>query len=112
MSDSLKQLIRQYPELGDVFADFETRLLMLEGSLPNKIINGETYTESPDSTTLKEEPWSKEQWTIVNQLRGMVQFLYSKETERRANASKRRPIDTNKLNTIYKGIGDSNKKDD
>jgi len=38
-----------------------------------------------------EEPWIKKQWDIINQLRGMVKFLYSKETERRANASKRRP---------------------
>ena len=90
MSDSLKQLIRQYPELGDIFADFENRLSLIENSLPNKIPSGETFTQSPDSTTLKEEPWSKEQWDVVNQLRGMVKFLYLKETERRANASKRR----------------------
>ncbi len=37
-----------------------------------------------------EEPWTKKQWAIVNQLRGMVKFLYLKETERRANASKRK----------------------
>ena len=30
----LRELIRQYPELGDVFANFETRILFLENSLP------------------------------------------------------------------------------
>ena len=30
----LKDLIRQYPELGDVFANFENRLLYLENSQP------------------------------------------------------------------------------
>jgi len=56
-----------------------------------------------------EQPqWTKKQWGIINQLRGMVRFLYSKETERRANASKRRPIDNNKLINIYKGIEGSN----
>jgi len=84
--NELKQLIRQYPELGDVFADFETRLLFLENSLPNAPNNEQIYQKSEQS----EEPWSKNQWDIINQLRGMVQFLYSKETERRANASKRR----------------------
>ena len=29
----LKTLIKQYPELGEVFAEYETRLLFLEGSL-------------------------------------------------------------------------------
>ena len=84
-------MIKSFEELGEVLADFETRLLFLENSLPNKVSNGETFTQSPDSTTLKEEPWSKSQREIVNQLRGMVRFLYSKETERRANASKRKP---------------------
>ena len=45
----------------------------------------------PEKTILPEPEWTKRQWNIINQLRGMVQFLYSKETERRANASKRRP---------------------
>ena len=31
---NLKELIRQYPELGDVFADFETRIATLENSMP------------------------------------------------------------------------------
>ncbi len=39
----------------------------------------------------KEEPWVSKQWDVINQLRGMVKFLYLKETERRANASKRKP---------------------
>lgn len=86
MSDSLKQLIKQYPELGDVFADFETRLLFLENSLPNDPISEQIYQKSEQP----EKPWFKQQWEIINQLRGMVQFLYSKETERRANASKRK----------------------
>jgi len=33
----LKDLIRQYPELGDVFAEFENRILFLENSLPYHI---------------------------------------------------------------------------
>ena len=37
-----------------------------------------------------EDPWAKRQWDTINQLRGMVKFLYLKETERRANASKRK----------------------
>jgi len=43
----------------------------------------------------KEPQWTKKQWNIINQLRGMVQFLYLKETERRAKASKRKPNEYN-----------------
>ena len=31
----LSSLIREYPELGDVFADFENRILLLENSMPS-----------------------------------------------------------------------------
>ena len=46
--------------------------------------------ELPPEADKVEPQWAKRQWSIVNQLRGMVQFLYSKETERRAKASKRK----------------------
>ncbi len=38
----------------------------------------------------KAPDWIRKLWDSHNQLRGMVQFLYLKETERRANASKRK----------------------
>ena len=48
----------------------------------------DTHTQNNEQP---EPEWTKKQWDIINQLRGMVQFLYLKETERRANASKRKP---------------------
>lgn len=54
------------------------------------LVNMPVYPELIHQERQSEEPWTKRQWNIVNQLRGMVQFLYSKETERRANASKRK----------------------
>ena len=52
---------------------------------------GETFTESPDSTTLKEPEWSRRQWGEVQQLKAQVLFLSNKINEMRANASKRKP---------------------
>ena len=47
-------------------------------------------TENTRAEIPQEAPdWIRKLWDTQNQLRGMVQFLYSKETERRANASKR-----------------------
>jgi len=43
----LKDLIRQYPELGDVFANFENRLLYLENSQP--------YHRDPEQPKLEPE---------------------------------------------------------
>ena len=81
----LKQLIRQYPELGDVFADFEGRLLYLENSqLPE-------LPEEPISISKDDEPLSKKRWDIINQLRAEVKHLSSKVNEMRASASKRKP---------------------
>lgn len=61
---------------------------------PHRSIDGYLPALEPKDDEIidypQEEPWTQKQWAIVNQLRGMVQFLYLKETERRANASKRK----------------------
>jgi len=54
------------------------------GYLPALESKEEVEEEQP------EERWISKQWDVINQLRGMVKFLYLKETERRANASKRK----------------------
>ena len=59
---SLRDLIEQYPELGDVFADFENRILFLENSQP--------YNKPEPIPEPEPEPWTKRQWDSVQQLRG------------------------------------------
>lgn len=68
---------------------------------------GDTFTRSPDSTTLKTEPeWSRRQWGEVQQLKAQVLFLSNKINLMRANASKRKPnANISKLESIYKGRG-------
>lgn len=80
----LKELIRQYPELGEAFADWETRLLCLENSLPLG------FPEEPTPASKDESPWNKRQWDTIQQLKAQVLFLSSKVNEMRASASKRR----------------------
>ena len=58
----------------------------------------------------REEPLNKRQWDTIQQLKAQVLFLSGKINKMRANASKRKPIDTNKLNILYKGIEGSNGK--
>lgn len=57
-----KFLLKEYPELGEALADFESRLLYLENSLP--------YSR-PEIIAKKEPPneWSKKQWDYVQQIK-------------------------------------------
>lgn len=59
-------------EIQDVLADFETRLLFLENSLPFRGVE-----EKP----IEVAPSSKRQWELLQQLRGEVSFLRNKITE-------------------------------
>ncbi len=66
----LKELINQYPELGDVFAEFENRISSLENSLPY-------HHEEPKSEiqpVFKPRPVDKE----IDQLKAMVLYLQNK----------------------------------
>jgi len=68
----LRDLIRQYPELGDVFADFETRLLRMENSLP--------YAPNLDvkpKPNLKSKPelWVKRLWNKFNRIEASLKHV-------------------------------------
>lgn len=83
----LKQLIQQYPELGEVFADFETRLLTLENSLSSPV--GET----PQKNETPEPEWTRRQWDAVTQLKGLVLHIQSKLNEHLDKSKpKKKPI--------------------
>lgn len=61
----LKELIQNYPGLGDAFAEIENRLSFLENSLP--------FTQlSPTGETPKDPQWSRRQWDAVTQLKGFI----------------------------------------
>lgn len=53
----------------------------------------ESGREEQPEISLEAPDWIRKLWDSHNQLRGMVKFLYSKEIERRAIASKGRPND-------------------
>lgn len=66
-------MIKSFKELGEVLADFETRLLRLENSMPNiKDI------QIPQNPIFAETEWSLAQWDTVQQMRAMILFLQSK----------------------------------
>ena len=72
----------------------------------------EPLLEEP--TTKPEEQLSNRQWDVITQLRldqiNLRKTLYNtlKEIKERASASKRKTLDTNKLNNIYRGTGSGN----
>ena len=66
----MKELIKMYPELGEVLADFENRLSYLANSQP--------YQKEPPKEPEPEEPWVSKQWDVVNQLRAKVNYLQGK----------------------------------
>jgi len=70
----LKELIRHYPELGDLFAEWENRISFLENSIPYQ-------KEEQPKPELKEEPWSNKQRDTVNQIRLQCQYLRGKLME-------------------------------
>ena len=62
----VKELIKQYPELGELLAEYENRLLFLEGSLPLQIEEDETKVVYQDIE------FTQRQWDAVNQLKGLT----------------------------------------
>ena len=61
-----KELVNNCPELGDIFAEVETRLLTLENSLPN-------IPSEPEQKPMPTEPvWDRGQWDYVLQIKAEV----------------------------------------
>ena len=75
----MRELIRQFPELGDFFSEIETRLLALENSLPfNVSPTGERASIS------KPETWTPKMWDRFQQLEGRVIHVENESMEQRA----------------------------
>ena len=72
----LKELINQYPELGDAFAEFENRIRFLENSLP--------YHHEPLPAG-KPEEWTPKMWDRLQQLEARVLYTEKKSMEKRAD---------------------------
>ncbi|KKN60088.1 hypothetical protein LCGC14_0535570 [marine sediment metagenome] len=74
-----KELVRECPELGEAFAEFENRISYLENSQPYHQ-EAATIQSQNENPTLKEaaEPWASKQWDVINQLRAMVLYLQEK----------------------------------
>ena len=73
-----RQLVTEYPELGDILADFESRILFLENSLarPSNLslpIENKTPPEQPK--------FDNHQWDTVQQLKGQIIHLQNKLNE-------------------------------
>ncbi len=78
----LKDLIRQYPELGEAFAQFENRVSYLENC---------QHSHEPEEPQPKEKdiPWVSSQWDTIKQIRAMILFLQGKLNEH-VDASKKK----------------------
>ena len=59
-----KDLVRQCPELGDIFAEIENRLSFLENSLPYYDIEPEHVKGLREKTEKLEPPIKPERYTI------------------------------------------------
>lgn len=87
---------------------------MLDCLREEMMMNMPVYPEPIYQERQLEESWTNRQWDYVQQLKAdqvnLRKTLYDtlKEIKERANASKRKTTDTNKLNNIYKGIGSGN----
>jgi hypothetical protein len=66
-------------ELGNWLAEMENRVSFLESSLPGSALSYTPPEEEPKP--IKNEPWTANQWDIINQLRGEMAFLRNKVNE-------------------------------
>ena len=69
---TLEELIRECPELGEIFAEFENRLSCVENSMPN------TKREQPGTENTKVPKWTRKQWDSIQQLQAEIIFLKNK----------------------------------
>jgi len=75
-------MIKSFEELGEILAEFENRISLLENSMPNP--------QELDQPEKPPEPqWTQEQWRYVQQLRGMVLHLDKQVKE--ALSKKKKP---------------------
>ena len=71
----LKDLIKQYPELGEVLAEYENRLACLENSQPY-------HKEESEARAVQQDmEWTPKQWDAVLQTKAMVLNIDSKIKE-------------------------------
>ena len=68
----LRDLILMYPELGEVLAEIENRLLYLEHSQPIRDL------ELEPKPSIVEPEWTSKQWDTITQLKSMVLYLQEK----------------------------------
>jgi len=74
MPKPLHELIREYPELGEVFAELENRIGYLE--------NSQTTTANEETTPVYEDTqWTNRQWDKVQQLDGRTRHIERKHYE-------------------------------
>ncbi len=69
-----RELVKECPELGEAFAEFENRISYLENKLPYHEEAAKEAIEEP----VTEGRWVSKQWDVVNQLRSMVLYLQEK----------------------------------
>ena len=82
-----RQLVTEYPELGDILADFESRILFLENSLapPSNLL------PPIENKTLPEQPkFDNRQRDTVQQLKGQIIHLQNKLNEHIDSRRKKR----------------------
>jgi len=78
--NDLKELIKQCPELGDAFAEFENRIGFLE--------NSQSHTK-PSEPQPTREVWQPKQWDRFEQLEGRVIHVENKITEMQATPKRK-----------------------
>ena len=74
-------------DIREILAEHENRISFLENSLPGSAMSYKPEDEPQKET--KQEPWSKRQWNVVQQLRGEMANLKSKFLELEKQIPKR-----------------------
>jgi len=65
-------------EIQEQLAEFENRISFLENSLPGTAMSYHPEDEPLKPRATPEQPWSKRQWDIIQQLRGEMLNLKKK----------------------------------
>ena len=65
-------------EIQELLSEHDNRISFLENSLPGSAMSYHPEEETEELVVEAPEPWNKNQWNIINQLRGEILYLKNK----------------------------------